>query len=126
MPVATVRYRFEYRLFDWAEDRVRALCGVRTSMLVALRDDGSLRRIYFSTPGGWTGDQKNSMVRSNARWFLYVPEDEAGRGYLEWDELPVGVAQRWLGRALQGADFSEVRGGEALDRWPESWRVVVG
>ena len=126
MPVATVRYRFEYRLFDWAESRVHELSGERTSMLVALREDGSLRRIYFSTPKGWTGEQKNSMIRTNARWLLFVPQKEPGCGYLEWDELPVGVVKRWMGRALVAADLADVTGGDPLDRWPESWRVVLG
>lgn len=127
MPVSTVRYRFEYRLFDWAEGHVRELGGERVAFFVALREDGTLRRTYYAAPGRpWDGEQKTSMAQAHPRWFLFVPEEEPGRGYLEWSELPVAVARRWLGRPVLATDLQDVRGGEALDHWPESWRVVVG
>ncbi len=127
MPVSTLKYRFELRLFDWAEQHVRELSGERVGMFVGLREDGSIRRVYFAQPQHpWDGDQKTSMAQAHARWFMYLPEEEPGRGYLEWRALPVAAARRWLGRPVMTTDLQDVSGGEPLDHWPETWRVVVG
>lgn len=126
MPVSTVRYRFEYRLFDWAEEHVRGLTGDRLGLFVGMREDGTLRRVYVAAPGRpWDGEQKTSMAAAHPRWFLFVPDDEPGRGYLEWSALPVAVAQRWLTRPLQSTDLQDVKGDTPLDHWPETWRVVL-
>ena len=83
MSTATVRYRFEYRLFDWAESYSRTFCASRVAFLVALRSDGSMRRVYFAQPGTpFDGEQKTSMAQSNPRWFLFAPADEPGRSRL--------------------------------------------
>lgn len=127
MPVSTARFRFEYRLLDWAEASSRAWTGARVEFFVALREDGSLRRIYFGTPNApWDGEQKTSMAQASPRWFLYLPDEEPGRGYLEWSALPVAVVRTWLDRAVQAADLADVGGGAPLDHWPEGWRVVLG
>lgn len=122
---STARYRFEYRLFDWAEDHVRSLCGERTAFFIALRQDGTLRRVYFAAPfRPWDQEQKDSMVASSPRWLLFVPAEEPGKGYIEWCEIPIATVRRWLGREVLEVDFQSVTGAEALRHWPDSWRVV--
>ncbi|MCA9569195.1 MAG: hypothetical protein KC656_15205 [Myxococcales bacterium] len=122
---STARYRFEYRLFDWAEDHIRNLAGERVAFFVACRQDGTLRRIYVAAPySPWDQDQRASMADAHPRWFLFVPGTEPGRGYIEWCELPVSIARRWLGRPMLDADFQAVTGGEPLQHWPDSWTVT--
>lgn len=121
---STARYRFEYRLFDWAEQHVRELAGERVGFFVALRNDGTLRRIYLASPfAAWTEEQRASMVEAHESWFLFRPGSEPGTGYLEWADLPGAVARRWLGRPVLDADLQAVVGGEPLQHWPTSWRV---
>lgn len=121
---STARYRFEYRLFDWAEDHIRGLTGERVGFFVALRQDGTIRRVYLASPyQAWTQEQRAKMVDAHPAWFYFQPAPEAGRGYLEWADLPGSVARRWLGRPVLDADLQAVGGGEALQHWPPSWRV---
>lgn len=122
---STALYRFEYRLFDWAEGHVAGLCGERLPFFVGCRADGTLRRTYFGAPfAPWSADQIASMAEAHPRWFLFVPSSEPGCGYLEWCEIPVATARRWLGRPVLQADFQSVSGGEPLRHWPDSWRVT--
>lgn len=127
MPTSTARYRFEFRLFDWAESVTRELAGERRSFFVGLREDGSPRRIYFARPEEpFDGDRKTQLAESHPIWFLYSPYDDPGAGYLEWFNLPQGVAERWMKRKLEPADFIDVRSTGTRDGWAESWRVIVG
>lgn len=123
---STSRYRFEFRLLEWAESFSRRLNGGRRAFFLGMRADGSVRRIYFARQDeGFDGDMKNRLAEQNAVWFLYNPYDEGGAGYLEWFELPRDTAERWLDRTLQTEDFIDVRASGVRDSWPLSWRVIV-
>lgn len=126
MPTSTSRYRFEYRLADWAEKLSISLCGARCALFVGLREDGSLRRIYFAAPGeGFDGPSKTSLAESHVSWFLYQPYEDEGSAWVEWLGLRREVAERWLGRRLEPADFLDVRSTGARDGWPDAWRVTL-
>jgi len=127
MPASTARYRFEFRLFDWAEETSRALTGSRRAFFVGFRDDGSPRRMYFANSGmPFDGDRKAQLAETHTNWFLYSPYDVAGTGYLEWLGLPRRAAEIWLKRRLEATDFLDVRSTNARDGWPDNWRVIVG
>ena len=127
MPTSTSRYRFEFRMHDWAQRYARSMCGCRTGFFIGLRDDGSPRRVYFARPGeSIDNDRKNAMVDQHPMWVLYAPYDEPDHGYLEWYALDRATAERWLGSSLEDADFIDVRGTETRDAWPLTWRVIVG
>ena len=126
MATSTARYRFEFRLLEWAETFSRKLAGSRNSVFVGMRDDASIRRIYMARAGtSFDGDRKSTLVEAHPRWLLYTPYDEAGTGYLEWFALPQSVAERWIGRPLEMADFLDVRSSSTRNDWPETWRVIV-
>lgn len=126
MPTSTTRYRFEFRLHEWAERFSTGLCGTRTAFFVGLRDDGSIRRVYFAVPGTpFDGANKAALAEAYPRWFLYLPYDEDGSAYLEWLGVGRSQAERWLGRRFEAADFMDVRSSGERDEWPESWRVIV-
>lgn len=124
--MSSARHRFEYLLFDWAENFSRALCGVRCGFFLAVRDEGTPRRIYFASPAGpeVDGEQKNKLAMLYPRWFVYTPGDEAGAGYLEWFDLERAVVERWIGRTLEPTDFLDVRTTASRD-WPSRWRISV-
>ncbi|MBN2797660.1 MAG: hypothetical protein JXX28_00790 [Deltaproteobacteria bacterium] len=123
---STARYRFEFRLLEWAEGFARQLCGGRRSFFIGLREDGSVRRVYFGRPGEvFDGERKHTMARSHAIWALYIPYEEPGAGYMEWFDLDPGVVERWLGRPLEPEDLHDVRGSGARDGWPSSWRMIL-
>lgn len=127
MPIHTSRYRFEYRLLDWCEALSRGLTGGRTSFFAGLRDDGSLRRLYFArSDEPFEGERKLKLADIYPSWLLYTPAEEAGSGYLEWLALPRDVAERWLGRAIEASDLVDVRTGSARADWPTDWRVHLG
>jgi len=118
MPKSTARYRFEFRVHDWAVSTSRALCG---------RDDASLRRIYFPRPGrAFSGDRKNAMAEAHPVWLLYAPYEEPGSAYLEWFNLDRSIVERWLEGKLGPEDFLDVRNTESREDWPPTWRVIVG
>jgi hypothetical protein len=122
----TSRYRFEFRLHDWAERLGRSLCGEPIAFFVGLRDDGSPRRIYFAGAGSpIDGPAKAALAEAYQSWFLYLPHDE-GSAYLEWLGLEQAVAERWLGKRLDASDFLDVRQTGTREGWPDSWRVIVG
>lgn len=126
MSIATARFRFEFRLLSWAEAFSRDLCGNRCSFFVGLRSDGTLRRVYLAAPGQqFDGARKARLAESYGAWFLYSPYEAPGAGYVEWLALPREVAERWLKRPLEAADFLDVRTTTARDGWPDSWRVIV-
>ncbi len=126
MTTSTARYRFEFRMFDWAEGFTRSLCEGRRSFFVGLRADGSVRRVYFARRGDpFDGDRKAALAESHAVWLLYAPYSDMGSGYLEWFELDRQVAERWLS-GLDEADFLDVRSMGARDGWPRSWRMIIG
>lgn len=122
---STARYPFEFRLLDWAEQFSLQISGARRAFFVGLREDGSVRRLYSSKPHEvYDGERKHTMARSHSVWFLYVPHDEKGSGYVEWYELDPGIVERWTARPLSPEDFADVRGGSAREGWPSSWRVL--
>ena len=126
MAQPTSRYRFEFRLHDWAERLATSLTGAPCAFFVGLRDDGSLRRIYFAGEGApFDGAAKAALAEAYRRWFLYLPHDE-GSAYLEWLGLDRRTAERWLGKRLDASDFLDVRQTGSREEWPESWRVIVG
>ena len=126
MPTSTARYRFEFRLNDWAEKFVTSLAGRRSAYFVGFREDGTIRRVYVSLPDEpFDGAQKTQLAEAYPRWFLYVPYDDEGTAYLEWLGIERKVAERWVGRRLEAADFLDVRTTSSRDEWPESWRVIV-
>ncbi len=124
MPAHTSRYRFEYRLLDWCEALSTGLCGARSSFFVGLREDGTPRRLYFAPPEEpLEGDRKTKLAAAYASWFLYVPAEEPGMGYLEWLGVPRNVAERWLLRDIEASDLVDVRTGTTRQDWPSDWRV---
>jgi hypothetical protein len=126
MSQSTARYRFEYRLLDWAEGFVRSLAGSRRSFFVGFRADGTIRRVYVSLPGhAFDAEARRTLAEAYTIWFLFQPSEEPGAGYLEWLDLPRGVAERWLGDRLQAEDFVDVRHANAREDWPECWRVIL-
>ncbi|MBW2254260.1 MAG: hypothetical protein JRI25_06630 [Deltaproteobacteria bacterium] len=127
MPKSTARYRFEFRVHDWAVSTSRALCGRRTGFFIGMRDDASLRRIYFPRPGrAFSGDRKNAMAEAHPVWLLYAPYEEPGSAYLEWFNLDRSIVERWLEGKLGPEDFLDVRNTESREDWPPTWRVIVG
>lgn len=127
MPTSTARYRFEFRILDWAETFGRGLCGTRCSFFIGLREDGTVRRVYLAPPGDrLDGGKKAALADAYSAWFLYSPYEASGTGYVEWLSLPREVVERWLQRPLEGPDFLDVRTTTSRDEWPVSWRVIVG
>lgn len=131
MPTSTARYRFEFRLLDWAETFGRGLCGARCSFFIGLREDGTVRRVYLAPPGDrLDGSKKAALAETYRAWFLYSPFEAPGTGYVEWLSLPRELAERWLQRPLEASDFLDVRSTPATaaerEAWPDSWRVIVG
>ena len=123
----TARYRFEFRLLDWAERFARSLSGRRCAFFIGFRPDGTVRRIYMSAPGEEIApDQKRRLAESYASWFLFVPHDEPGQGYVEWLEMGRERAEHWLGGAFAAEDFVDVRHSENRKGFPTSWRVIIG
>lgn len=126
MPTSTARYRFEFRLHEWAERFSASLCGARVAFFVGFRDDGTIRRVYFAQPGvPFDGANKAALAEAYPKWFLYLPYDEEGSAYLEWLGVDRPLAERWLGRRFAATDFLDVRTSGGRDEWPESWRVIV-
>lgn len=127
MPTSTARFRFEHRLFDFAEALSRQLAGGRRSMFIGLRADGTTRRVYFGKlDEAFDGEKKNALVGSHPVWFLYQPYDEPGSGYLEWYAMDRTVVERWIGAKLRADDFVDVRASSNRDDWPTAWRVIFG
>ena len=127
MTTSTARYRFEYRLHEWAEDLSMRMCGEMRSLFVGVRASGAVRRIYFSrTPSPFDGDRKRLLADGHQHWFLYQTHGERGSGYIEWFELDRGVVERWLGGAMADEDMADVRGAGELSEWPACWRVLMG
>ena len=120
------RHRFEFRMFDWSESFARSLCGSRCGFFLAVRDEGTPRRIYFSAPAspGVEAEQKAKLAQMYPRWFLYAPGDDPGTGYLEWFGLDREVAERWVGRSFEATDFLDVRTTASCE-WPPQWRVSI-
>jgi hypothetical protein len=126
MPTSTSRYRFEYRLHDWAEKYVLTLAGHRTAYFVGMREDGTIRRVYVAPQGDpFDGATKAQLAEAHPKWFLYVPYDEDGSAYIEWLGLERRTVERWLGRRLEAIDFMDVRTTGTREDWPESWRVII-
>ncbi len=127
MSTTTSRYRFEFRIQDWAASWILRLTGVRAGFFVAFRADGSVRRVYVASPERpFDGQQKVALGQEYRSWFLYLPyEDERG-AYVEWLNLERETVERWIGRELSPEDFIDVRTTGCRDGWPESWRVIVG
>lgn len=123
MTTSTARYRFEFRVLEWAEGFSRGLNGNRTALFVGFREDYTVRRVYCGPRSGFEGENKAKLVASVPAWLLYVPDEEPGSGYLEWFQLPAEVAQRF-GGPYEAADFLDVRTTARREGWPASWRVL--
>lgn len=126
MTTNSARYRFEFRMFKWAEALSRQLCGARRPLFIAIRVDGAVRRVYCApTASPWDPEQKQTLSESHASWLYYCPFEEQATGYLEWHELAREVAERLLDKPFERTDFHDVRTTSARDQWPGSWQVIV-
>lgn len=126
MPTSTWRYRFEFEMNAWAKRFILPLTGHECAFLVALRESGTVRRIYVAPPGRAFGpEQKDRMIKQNPAWFLFVPYHDGGSAYLEWQGLTQGIAERWTGRPFERDDFLDVRSAGRCEAFPTDWRVVV-
>jgi hypothetical protein len=127
MTTSTARYRFEYKVFDWAEQFGDRMCGGVRSFFVGVRPDGAVRRVYFERSARpFDSQRKRALADAHTHWFLFQTHGERGAGYVEWFELEQGVIQRWLGGDLESEDLDDVRGSGALHAWPACWRVILG
>ena len=127
MTTTTSRYRFEFRIQDWAASWIERLVGHRVAFFVAFRRDGTVRRVYIAPPDRpFDGAQKAALGQEYSMWFLYLPYDDEGAAYVEWLSLERATIERWVGRELTPEDFIDVRTTGCRDGWPESWRVIVG
>lgn len=127
MATSTARFRFEHRVYAWARGHVLQMCGQERAFFLGLRGDGSLRRAYFAHVGEpIDGARKATLAEAYEHWFLFAPYPEEGVGYIEWLELDRETVERWLGRALVAEDFLDVKQTGTRDRWPRSWRCIVG
>ncbi len=127
MSNTSARFRFEFRLFDWAQGLSKTLTGTRQPFFVGMRSDGSIRRIYFSRPGEpFDSDAKDKLVNAHPIWLRYAPGPEPGSGNLEWFDLEQKHAERWMAGKFGAEDFVDVRASGNRDSWPTSWRVIFG
>lgn len=127
MSKPTARYRFEFRMHDWARDLARRLAGRRVSLFIGLRADGTVRRVYAARPGeSFDFERKAAMTEAHQSWLLYRPHEDPDAAYLEWLDLDQKVAEGWLGGSFGEQDFVDVRGHESKAGWPTSWRVITG
>ena len=127
MPTSTARYRFEFRILEFAESLSRGLNGTRLATFVGVRGDGNVRRVYFAPAGdSFEGDRKNKLVEGHESWMLYTPGVEGGSGYLEWMGLQRHIVERWIGSPLVPDDFIDVRAPGKREEWPVTWRVWLG
>jgi hypothetical protein len=123
---STARYRFEFRLFEWAETLSRDLCGDSRCFFIGLRPEGAARRVYFARAGApFSPERKRVLVDGHLGWFLFHPVEFRAAGYVEWYDLDAFVVERWTRQRLEPADFEDVRGGGSLHAWPTSWRVIL-
>ena len=126
MTTTTSRYRFEFRVNDWASKWSLQLAGQRVAIFIGLRPDGTIRRVYVSPPNRpISGEQKALLGQEYTSWLIYLPYEQDGAAYIEWLALPQPVIERWLGRVFEPADFIDVRTTGSRDGWPDSWRVIV-
>ena len=110
----------------WARAFIVPLAGDPCAFLVALRADGSVRRVYVAPQHRAFGpEQKDRMTSQNKRWFLFVPYDDGTHTFVEWNGVDQRTAERWVGRPFEREDFLDVRSAGGLDAFPETWRVVV-
>lgn len=123
---STARYRFEFRLFEWAENLTRDLCGDSRCFFIGLRPEGAARRIYFARAGApFSAERKRVLVDGHLSWFLFHPVEHRSPGYVEWYDLDAPVVERWTRQTLAPSDFDDVRGSGSLHAWPTSWRVIL-
>ena len=123
----TARYRIEYRISEFLAAISLRMTGKRTGLFIGFRDDGSVRRVYFSLPGrGLSGRRKERLVEAYDMWLLYSPFSDAPGSYVEWLGVDKGVMERWLEAPIGPGDLVDVRGSRDLDAWPKTWRVIVG
>ena len=126
MPTSTSRFRFEFEMDAWARRFIVPLAGDECAFFVALRNDGSVRRLYIAQPGrAFSPEQKARMTSQNPRWFLFVPYFDEGAAFLEWQKVDQESAERWVGRAFERDDFLDVRASGSRERFPETWRVII-
>lgn len=126
MPTSTSRYRFEYEMDRWARRFIVPFAGEECAFLVALRESGSVRRVYVAPPGRAFGpEQKDRMTTDNHAWFLFVPYHDGSSTFMEWQGLDRATVERWLGRAFDPDDFLDVRTTGRSDGFPTHWRVIV-
>ena len=126
MPTSTSRYRFEFEMDAWARAFIVPLAGSVCAFFLALREDGSVRRLYVAPPRRAFGaEQKSRMIKQNARWFLFSPVHHDGSSYLEWAGIEPGTAARWVGRSFTADDFLDVRSAGRREAFPDTWRVII-
>lgn len=113
-------------MHEWARRFIIDLAGAPCAFFLALRDNGTVRRVYVAQPEQpFTPEQKASLADTHPRWLLYSPYIEEGSAYLEWLGVDRALAERWLGRRLGVEDFLDVRATGNREGWPDSWRVII-
>ncbi|MBX2799141.1 MAG: hypothetical protein KTR31_15815 [Myxococcales bacterium] len=113
-------------MHEWARRFIIDLAGAECAFFVAMRNNGTVRRVFVAEPGRPFGaEHKARLADGHERWFLFSPYPEESGAYLEWLALDEEVVRRWLGKPLGPDDYVDVRATGARDGWPRSWRVIM-
>jgi hypothetical protein len=66
----------------------------------------------------------SELKDSLAARVFYDPFEPMLYRWLEWQKLPLTLAESWLGVKLAPEDFRDFRGEEPLPEFPEDWGVM--
>ena len=76
MPKATVKYQFEWKVWEWAEALTKSLTGAAHSFMMVLQDDGIVRQLIVGMePGRMDSGLKENMTEEYHCWILFEPFD---------------------------------------------------
>jgi hypothetical protein len=123
MPHSTSRYRFEWKVLDWASRLSTALTGhPHYPFLVLFTPDGQLRQIHLGDAPERHDDAVWQRLRAAApAWLAYDPFEGPEYTYLQWQDVPKATFERLLGATFTTEDLTAADQGI---EFPATWGVM--
>lgn len=123
MPRATCKYRFEWKIWDWATRFSHTLTSHNHyAFLVLLTEDGRTSKIIVGDRPEHFDHQEFEAWRQEApSWLFYDPFEGPVYTCIQWQNVERGTMERLIGATIEPDDL--ISDGVAIE-FPTSWSVI--
>jgi hypothetical protein len=123
MPRATCKYRFEWKVFDWAKNFSEILTGHdQYAFFIAFTETGRARKVIVGDrPETFDRQELEALQGESPSWLFHDPFEGPVYTYIQWQNVERRTMERLLGASFEPNDFMS---NDKSVEFPTSWGVM--